>query len=458
MNISKEQTGELEATIQISIENEDYQKDVNDELKQYQRKANMPGFRPGKVPMGMIKKMYGKSVMAEKVNRLISDTLNNYIIENKLPVLGYPLANMEKTGTIDFDESDTFEFFFDIGLAPDFELEPEKVEKPAYIKAIATADKVDEAIQNILKNAAKMVDVEVVESNDTLELKLVQANENGEELEDGYEKTIQLELDVIENESEKAIFVGKELGAEFVYNFSRAISDEEKRLDILQLDAENSALSTSDFNVIIDGIKRRKEAELNEELFNEMYPDKEIKSEEEFRVQIKEDIEKQYANDCDRYFLNKAMDAMIEHHQFDMPEAFIKRWLHDNSEGKLTEDEIEQDFENYLKSMRWQLISGKLEGTNEELKVQSEEVRDVVRRHFMGSMQMPEEMADEMKERMDGIVDTILQNKEEAGKIKDQLAEQKLARFFKEKLAPEVQEMNYDDFVNLVTGKNDENE
>lgn len=458
MNISKEQTGELEATIQISIENEDYQKDVNDELKQYQRKANMPGFRPGKVPMGMIKKMYGKSVIAEKVNRLISDTLNNYIIENKLPVLGYPLANLEKTGTIDFDETNTFEFFFDIGLAPEFEVEPEKVEKPAYIKAIATADKVDEAIQNILKNAAKMEDEEVVESNDSLELKLVQVNENGEELEDGVEKTIQLEMDVIDNESEKAFFVGKELGAEFVYNFSRAISDEEKRLEVLQLDAENSTLSDGDFNVIIDAIKRRKEAELNEELFDEMYPDKEIKSEEAFRAQIKEDIEKQYANDCDRYFLNKAMDAMIAHHQFDMPEAFIKRWLHDNSEGKLTEDEIEKDFENYLKSMRWQLISGKLESGNEELTVQSEEIRDVVRRHFMGSMQMPEEMADEMKERMDGIVDTILQNKEEAVKIKDQLAEQKLARFFKEKLAPEVQEMNYDDFVNLVTGKNDENE
>ncbi len=458
MNISKEQTGELEATIQISIESEDYQKDVNDELKQYQRKANMPGFRPGKVPMGMIKKMYGKSVMAEKVNRLISDTLNNYIVENKLPVLGYPLANMEKTGTIDFDEKDSFEFYFDIGLSPDFEVDMEKVEKPEYIKAIATDDKVDEAIQNILKNAAKMVDEDVAEEGDTLELKITQVDENGEEMEGGYQKDIQFEIDEIENESEKEFFVGKELGAEFVYNFSKAIPEEETRQEILQLDEENKTLADNDFNVIIDSIKRKKEAELNEELFNEMYPDKEIRTEDEFRAQIKEDIEKQYANDCDRYFLNKAIDAMIDHHQFDMPDAFIKRWLLDNNEGKLTEADVEKDYDNYVKSLRWQLISSKLEKDHEELKVNIEEIRDVVRRHFMGSMQMPPEMADEMKERMDGIVDTILQNKEEAAKIKDQLAEQKLARFFKEKLAPRERDMNYDDFVNLVTGKNDENE
>ncbi len=458
MKITKDQITDLTASIQITIESADYEQEVTKELKEYQRKANMPGFRPGKVPFGMVKKMYGNAVIADKVNKLISDSLNNYIVENKLNILGHPIANMEKTGMVDFDKDSEHHFFFDIGLAPDINIDFEGLDKPVYLKAVATEEAINEAVGQVLARGNKLVPVDTVEANDTLRLKLFEADEDGNEVVNGKEIDFEFKLDELANDEARAVFSGKESGAEFVYKLADAFEDQDTLWEKLKLDESDKDLALGNFNIIIDEVQREEKAELNKEFFEEVFPGEDIETEEDFRKRLAQDMEKQYTNDTDRYFFTQAVEAMIAHHTFEMPDEFMKKWLIDNNEGKVTAEEIENDYEKINRTFRWQLMQAKMELENEELNIKPEEIRNFVKGYFFGRMQGSEGVDEEMDSRMDGIVDTILQNKDEVNKIKDQLQDQKLMAFLKERINPKEETMSFDDFIKLVSEKNKENE
>jgi trigger factor len=458
MKITKDQITDLTATIQITIEGADYEQEVTKELKEYQRKANMPGFRPGKVPFGMVKKMYGNAVIADKVNKLISESLNNYIIDNKLEILGHPVANMEKTGMVDFDKDTEHHFFFDIGFAPEIKLDFEGLDKPVYLKAVATEKAIDEAVEQVLARGNKLVPVDTVEANDTLSLKLFEADEDGNEVVNGKEIAFSFKLEELANDEARAVFIGKESGAEFVYKLADAFEDQDTLWEKLKLDESDKDLALGNFNIIIDEVQREEKAELNKEFFDEVFPGEEIEKEEDFRKRLAQDMEKQYTNDTDRYFFTQAVEAMIAHHTFEMPDEFMKKWLIDNNEGKVTAEEIENDYEKINRTFRWQLIQAKMELENEQLNIKPEEIRNFVKGYFFGRMQGSDGVDEEMDSRMDGIVDTILQNKDEVNKIKDQLQDQKLMAFLKERINPKEETMSFDDFIKLVSEKNKENE
>jgi trigger factor len=458
MKITKDQITDLTATIQITIEGADYEQEVTKELKEYQRKANMPGFRPGKVPFGMVKKMYGNAVIADKVNKLISESLNNYIIDNKMEILGHPVANMEKTGMVDFDKDTEHHFFFDIGFAPEIKLDFEGLDKPVYLKAVATEKAIDEAVEQVLARGNKLVPVDTVEANDTLSLKLFEADEDGNEVVNGKEIAFSFKLEELANDEARAVFIGKESGAEFVYKLADAFEDQDTLWEKLKLDESDKDLALGNFNIIIDEVQREEKAELNKEFFDEVFPGEDIEKEEDFRKRLAQDMEKQYTNDTDRYFFTQAVEAMIAHHTFEMPDEFMKKWLIDNNEGKVTAEEIENDYEKINRTFRWQLIQAKLELENEQLNIKPEEIRNFVKGYFFGRMQGSDGVDEEMDNRMDGIVDTILQNKDEVNKIKDQLQDQKLMAFLKERINPKEETMSFDDFIKLVSKKNKENE
>jgi len=458
MKITKDQITDLTATIQITIEGADYEQEVTKELKEYQRKANMPGFRPGKVPFGMVKKMYGNAVIADKVNKLISESLNNYIIDNKMEILGHPVANMEKTGMVDFDKDTEHHFFFDIGFAPEIKLDFEGLDKPVYLKAVATEKAIDEAVEQVLARGNKLVPVDTVEANDTLSLKLFEADEDGNEVVNGKEIAFSFKLEELANDEARAVFIGKESGAEFVYKLADAFEDQDTLWEKLKLDESDKDLALGNFNIIIDEVQREEKAELNKEFFDEVFPGEDIEKEEDFRKRLAQDMEKQYTNDTDRYFFTQAVEAMIAHHTFEMPDEFMKKWLIDNNEGKVTAEEIENDYEKINRTFRWQLIQAKMELENEQLNIKPEEIRNFVKGYFFGRMQGSDGVDEEMDSRMDGIVDTILQNKDEVNKIKDQLQDQKLMAFLKERINPKEETMSFDDFIKLVSEKNKENE
>ncbi len=334
----------------------------------------------------------------------------------------------------------------------------EGLDKPVYLKAVPNEEAINEAVGQVLTRGTKLVPVDTVEANDTLSLKLFEADEDGNEVVNGKEIAFSFKLDELANDEARAVFIGKESGAEFVYKIANAFEDQDNLWQKLKLDESDKDLALGNFNIIIDDVQREEKAELNKEFFDEVFPEEGIETEEDFRKRLAQDMEKQYKNDTDRYFFTQAVEAMIAHHTFEMPDEFMKKWLIDNNEGKVTAEEVENDYEKFARTFRWQLMQAKMEVEHEELNVKSEDIRNFVKGYFFGRMQGSGGIDEEMDDRMDGIVDTILQNKDEVNKIKDQLQDQKLMAFLKEKIQPKEEAISFDEFIKLVTEKNKENE
>jgi trigger factor len=457
MNITQEPLTDLTAKIQISLEKNDYEKEVNESLKSYQRKASMPGFRPGKVPFGLVKKMYGKAVLADKVNQLVSDKLNNYIIENKLPVLGYPIP-LNDSLFFDDDDRENFDFTFEVALSPEFKLDLNSTVAP-YIRIEATDEDIQQAIDNMLQSNPVITQPETVGADDRVNVVLAEADEKGEEIEGGFTKDFTFHMDQIKSTEAREQLIGKEVGSEFIFNFTKALEDEEAAAKILELDEEQKNIAKADFNMIINEVIHEEKAELNEDLFEKIFPGAEISDEQAFREKIKQEIEKQYESESDRYFFTKAVDQLIETFEAPLPEDFLKRWLVYNSEGKLSKEAVESEYDTkYANSIKWQMIEADLLKNNEDLKVTDKEVRDRMKSYLFANFGMGQ-LDEEMSKRMDGIVDTMLENNDERKRLSNELFERKLAAYFKAEMTLQEETMTYPDFVAKVNAENnDKNE
>ncbi|MBG0781802.1 MAG: trigger factor [Bacteroidales bacterium] len=452
MNITQEPLTDLTAKIQISLEKNDYEKEVNESLKSYQRKASMPGFRPGKVPFGLVKKMYGKAVLADKVNQLVSDKLNNYIIENKLPVLGYPMP-MNDSQFFDDDNREQFDFMFELALSPDFKLDLNGTVVP-YIRIEATNEEIQQAIDNMLLSNPVITQCETIGADDRVNVALAEADEKGEEIEGGFTKEFTFHMDQIKSAEAREQLIGKEIGSEFIFNFSKALEDEEAAAKILELDEDQKNIAKADFNMIINEVIHEERAELNEDLFEKIFPGAEINDEQAFREKIKQEIEKQYESESDRYFFTKAVDQLIETFEAPLPDDFLKRWLVYNSEGKLSKEAVEAEYDTkYANSIKWQMIEAELLKNNEDLKVTEKDIRDQMKSYLFANFGMGE-LDEEMSKRMDGIVDSMLENNDEHSRLHNELFEKKLAAYFKTEMTLQEETMTYSDFVAKINAEN----
>lgn len=451
MNITQTPKSDLTATIQINLVEADYAQDVNKALKDYQKKASMPGFRPGKVPFGMIKKMYGKAVMVEKVNDVVSNALQNYIVENKLNIIGQPLSDDEKNADIDFENNVDFDFYFEIGIMPEINIDLSKV-KANYHKLTVTDETIEDTIKKIVEGNPNHTNPDTVGENDKLDLKIHQADEEGKEIEGGFEKKIQIHMDQIKGKTIKKNLIGKEAGAEFPLNLSKALGSDDAAEKVLGLTDTQKELASGNFNVIIDEIHRDEPAELNEDFFKRVFPTDDIKDLEAFKKRIGEELEKNYQNESDKFFFDKAIDAIIDTNTFAIPDEFLKRWIVEANEGKVTQEDVTENYDKfYARSFRWQLIEQDLLKNNPDLAVKQEEVREQFRKYFFPMIMNPESVDEEMNKRLEGIVDTMMQNQEQRSQIANQIAEQKMTAFLKANLKIKEKEISYNDFVKEVS-------
>jgi trigger factor len=450
MQVLKEQTSDSTATIEIKLAKADYESVVNKALRDYQRKATVPGFRPGKVPFGMVKKMYGHAILAEQVNKLVSDSLNNYITDNEIKVLGYPMADAERTGTFDFDKDEEFNFYFNVALAPEINVDLSDF-TVTYPKIKADPAEVQKTVDKLLTDFPRTTYPEAVEQNDNLELRISEVNADGEEVQGGYQTIVQISMDDIIDEESKNLLNNKVLGSEFILNLNKAIGDEEKTRKFLKLNDENAHLLNADFNVIIDEISRKEPAELNEDFFNQIFPEQEITNEDDFRQRIQVEIEKQFDQQADYLVFSVGLKKILEETPIILPREFMMKWIVENSNGKLSLDEVEKNYVDYEKSMRFQLMEEYLIGKYPELKVESQEIRRFVMNYFFGQMPQGMDIDSEMESRLSTTVDAILKNNDERQRIVQQLRERKMVNLFKSRLNLVEQEMTADEFKNYVS-------
>jgi trigger factor len=445
MNITQEPNGNLQAIIQINLKQEDYIDKVNNTLKDYRKKANMPGFRPGMVPMGMIKKMYGQQVTADEVNKTVSEALNNYIDENKINMLGYPLPNMEKTKQLDFTTDKELEFFFDIGIAPEFDidLKKENFEVP-YYKIEVTEKEIENALNDIKVRFGEEEHPEKAEEGDGVQGKFVQVDKEGNIVEGGVEHDGYFRIEDLKLKTIQKKFYGKSAGAVVTFNPMNAFKDEAKVKALLGEEVSEEALK-SDYQFTVSDVIRHIEAELNEETFKKVYPSDDLKTIEDFKARIKKDLEEHYAKDSDRQFTADAIIKLIEESNIELPDEFLKRWLLDSNQGKITKEQLEGQYDSYARSFKWQLVEDKLRAQfGDKLTVDNEEVRDKVRAYFQVQGK------DNSNPQIEQIVDQILSNKEEGQKIYSELMDEKLGVVFKENLKRKEEVVSPEKFMEIM--------
>ncbi len=438
MNITKESIDALNAVVKIEISEADYQEKVTEVLKDYSKKANIPGFRKGHVPLGMVKKQYGKSVMIDEVNKLIQDSLNKFLTEEKLDILGNPIPKVQEN--FSWDEKD-YSFEFELGLAPQFEVNLDTKKKVTQYDIVAEDALLDKEVKNLQQRFGKMSAKDTIEEGVNITGTFV--NEEKE-----IEKKHSFTLDSIKGKANQKKFIGKKVGDVIEVNTKGLFDDDHKLMGATGLTHDEIHGLDIPLTFTVEDITITELADLDQDLFDKIFGKDVVKSVTELREKIKEDAEKQFQSQADQQLLNAITEYLIDNTKFDLPADFLKKWLAVAGENPLTEDQAAEEFNKSEKGLRYQLIEGQIIKDN-NLQVTYEELKDYAKGYIKEQMAQFGNMNPEEKE-LDDIANRILGNQEEAKRLQDQLLSSKLLDFYKEKMTFKTKKVTYDDFVKEV--------
>jgi trigger factor len=449
MNITQENTGNLTAIIKIELNQSDYQDKVTKQLKEFQQKANVPGFRPGKVPFGMVQKMYGKGVKADEINKVLSETLEKYISENKIDTLGSPLMSEEKNANIDWENQNDFEFFFDIAIQPEIKINIETIKVDKFnIKA--DEKMIDQFVVDIQKRHGHAHSHEEAQENDIIHFDAEELDENMNVKENGINTKASFAVEKIIDNDIKATIIGLKKDDIIDIDMLKAFGSKEEVGRIMNIKNDSEAIKST-YRLKALEISHLHEAELNEELFLKVYPQNEIKTIEEFRNRIAEEAEAYYVKESDQKLLGDVIGKLIEETSVELPTEFLKRWLLESNRNKITIEQLEADFGAYERSLKWQLIENKLI-TENNINVSDEEVKAYIKEFILGQY-FPKSEDEEQDKRLDSIVDTIMKNEKEVKRIYDEMYDKKMIELFKDKVITNAKNITFEEFVKLVERK-----
>ncbi|WP_396632173.1 trigger factor [Maribacter sp. R86514] len=440
MNITKEQIDDLNAVVKVAITKEDYQDKVDTILKDYKKQANIPGFRKGQVPMGLIKKQYGKAVLVDEVNKLLQDNLNKYLTEEKLDVLGNPLPKQQDN--FDWDQ-DELAFEFELGLAPDFEVSLKTKKAITQYKIVADKKMIDEQVERIQKQYGKLVSKDVVSKND--EVSGTFTNE-AEEIDN---KTL-IETDKLKSKKALDALKGKKVGDVVTLKTKGLFNEDHMLSSALGIDKQKAEALDTEVTFTISEINEREAAELNQELFDKLFGPDSVKSEKELKERIKEDSEKQFEQQSDQKLLNDVTEYFIDNTKFELPTGFLTKWIQMTGEEPLSEEQAVEEYAKSEKGLRYQLIEGKIIKDN-ELQVQFDELKEFSK-GFIRSQMAQFGQLDPKEEELDSIAARVLGNQDEVKRLSEQLMSQKLLNLYKEKANLKTKEVTYENFVKEVYG------
>ena len=438
MNITREQRDGGISVLKVVVGEADYAQAVESQLKEYKRKANIPGFRPGMVPMGIVKKMYGKGVVAEQSYRVASNSVFEYLQKENIDYLGDVIPS-EEQGAFDFDNNTEFEFVFEIGEAPKIELELSAKDKITYNKIKIDKKMHTEYRANYLRRYGRLVDADKVANDEALNVTL----DNGDmRIEEAYVGLISM------SEEERKAFKGKKVGYKTKVNINELYKKPEQRAAILSVKQEELEGINPEFELEITKIRRFADPELNEEFFKMAFPAGNVTSEEELDKFLDEQIEQELKRECDFMFVNTVRNFLIEKAALQMPEEFLKRWLYVINEGKFTREEIEKDFDGFLKMFTWNYLQ-KHFITEGDLKVSAEEAK--AEAMSFAQMQFAQYgMPSAPQDMLENFAKQIMDNKEQLQKIYEKLYEEKVVEYVRGKVKVTEKAVSADDFAKLA--------
>lgn len=447
MEIKQNKVDDLNTTLNVVIEKADFTDKVEKTLKEYRKNASISGFRKGMVPMAFIRKQYEKPLIYEEVNKLLQTEIDKYLLDEKIEILGQPIPVEDK----DFDwEKDSLEFNFEIGLAPKFDLNIKDLELP-YHKIEVTEEEVDKYTENFRKQFGKMQEADEVKNGAYLKGVFYELNEEGKEGEH-FHATIA--LGDVKNAD---LFLGKKLDERVEVEAKELFDDENRLQEVFGLEDEELKEFNPKLSFKIDQITIHEAAEINQELFDKVYGEDEVKTEEEFRAKIKEEAEKMYESEADRVMLTAGLMELVEKTSFDLPKEFLIKWLKFSRKEPITDKEAEEMYNKSEKGIRFQLIEGEI-AKEFELSVTPEEVSDKALETIKQQMKAYGAGMKFEDEQLKQFAQSALQNKEEYQRLADQIFAEKMMGIFKEKAQLKEKKLSFDDFLEEVKAQNAKNQ
>jgi len=451
MNITQEKVDALNAVVKINIDPEDYQPRVDKAIKENAKKAKLPGFRPGMVPASHIKRMYGKSILVDEINNLLSDTLNKYIDEQKLEVLGQPLPKIDDDKQYNWDFNDNFEFNYELGLAPEFNIDFSSNDKVTQYVIRVDEETLASRIKNIRRSYGKMTNPDVSADDDVLYAELVQLSPDGSVFEDGITNTASVRLDQIKDEAIKTSLIGLKKGDVLTLDIQKAFdNDAAKVAGLLKIEEDEAADLKSNFQLTVKNVNRLEESDLNQEFFDKLFGEGTVTTEAEFTAKITEELEAMMVQDADRKLQDDIYKLSIAKVEFNLPDEFLKRWLKATNE-KLTEEELEGGYNDFAQNLKWTLIENKIIREN-SIEIKYEEVFELakVRLDQQFRMYSPQPIPDE---QLGQYTVQYLQNKENANKIFEEVKALRVFDFIKGVITLDKKDILFTDFNKLVSEK-----
>ena len=450
MKITQSKAKKMMANIKIEVSENDYSEKVNDVLKKYRKDAVVPGFRKGKTPMSIIEKQYKTSIVVDEVNKILQDSLYKHITENKLKVLGSPMPLTDNE--IDWKNNTDFVFEYEVGLAPDLSIKISQKDKLSYYNIKADDKLIENYCNDIAKRYGKMTNPSESIAGDLVYCLIQQLDATGEIDASGISNEATVSIDSIKDKKFQKQFIKIKADDILKLNVKEVFTnkaDLAAMLKVSQGELEN--LESNQFQFKVIRINRLAPAELNKDLFDKVYPEKNVKSLKDFKAKIKEEAEKSFVMESDRMLKNDVVLYLVEKVKFDLPDEFLMRWLVKSSEKPLTLEQVKIDYPNYSKSLKWQLIENKILEDN-DVKITNDDLisftKDLVKRQMQQYGQ-----ANTDDKQLSDIAENILKNEDERKKISNQLFDEKTLIIYKDLFKLNQKSISYDDFVKLATEK-----
>ncbi len=438
MNITKESIDALNAVVKVAITADDYQSKVEEILQDYRKKADIPGFRKGHVPMGMVKKQYGKSIMIDEINKMLQESLNKYLTEEKLDILGNPLPRIDEN--FSWDAKD-FTFEFELGLAPQFEVDLSAKKKITQYNIVAEDNLIDKEVENLRSRYGK------VQAKDEVAAGMNVTGTFFNE-EKAIEKKSTVNLEDLKGKANLKKFIGAKVGDEIQLKTKGLFADSHKLMGALGLSNEEIQGLQIDLKFTVEEITEIELADLNQELFDKLFGEGNIATVEELRAKIKEDAESQFKTQSEQQLLNGVTEYLVANTKFDLPAEFLKKWLATAGETPISEEKAAEEFEKSEKGLRYQLIESKIMTSN-GITLDYEELKSYAIGFIKSQMAQYGNLNPEEKE-LEEIAGRVLSNQEEAKRLQEQLTSKKLLDFYKENITFKQKELSYEAFVKEV--------
>lgn len=441
MSITKKQVDSLNAVVTVEIKKDDYSQKVEKVLQDYRKNAAIPGFRKGAVPMSLIQKQYGKAVLLDEVNKLLQEKLNDYLVAEKLDILGNPLPKV----TEDFNwDADDYSFDFELGLAPEFSVDLAAKNNVTKYNIKADDKMLDEQVERIQKQFGKLVSKDTVEEGD--DMRGVFTNE-----EKGINNEVTITTEIFKDKKAAKKFIGKKVGDVVTVSTKGLFDDDHKLMDYLKVGHDDVHGLDIEVDFKIEEINTSELAELNQELFDKLFGEGNVTSVEQLKEKIKEDAEQQFAQQADQKFLNDVTEALINNTKFDLPAEFLKKWIQTVGENPLTAEQAEEEYGKSESGLRYQLIEGKII-TENNLQTSFEDLKaftsEMIKKQMAQFGQMNPTDAD-----VENIVARVLSNQDEVKRLSEQVMSEKMLNLFKEKVKYATKEVSYQDFVKEMYGE-----